>query len=108
MGNLASLASAPSRRRRERQEEEESGGGGDHDEDEPPGPLGDEYRTLAAFDVLDTLGTGTLGRVRLARHKASKQFFAIKAMRKADVVRLRQVAHVASERALLAAGLCTR
>lgn len=59
--------------------------------DDGAGPLGDEYRSLAAFEMMGTLGTGTVGRVHLARHRTSGSFFALKAMRKADVVRLGQV-----------------
>lgn len=85
------------------EEEEEEKGVRDVDDDAAPGPLDGAYRTIGAFDVLDTLGTGTVGRVRLVRHRASKTFFALKVMRKADVVRLGQVEHVVSERRLLAA-----
>ncbi|GAA5918589.1 hypothetical protein JCM6882_001902, partial [Rhodosporidiobolus microsporus] len=67
--------------------------------------------TLGDFDMLDTLGTGTFGRVLLARlrpdpHKRPTQsqphYFAMKVLEKNTIVRLRQVEHVNSERATLA------
>lgn len=63
---------------------------------------------LNDFDLIKTLGTsslisgtGTFGRVYLAVYKGSKKFFAMKVMRKAEVVRLRQVEHIYSEKFLL-------
>ncbi|GAA6030574.1 hypothetical protein JCM8097_006215 [Rhodosporidiobolus ruineniae] len=67
--------------------------------------------SLGDFDMLDTLGTGTFGRVLLARlrpdpHKRPQQtqpyYFAMKVLEKNTVVRLRQVEHVNSERTTLA------
>ncbi|KAJ3374470.1 serine/threonine protein kinase, AGC [Allomyces arbusculus] len=58
---------------------------------------------LGDFQLLETLGTGTFGRVHLARHRsASNQYYAMKVLAKTDVVRLKQVAHINSERAILA------
>ncbi|GAA5917391.1 hypothetical protein JCM8208_006472 [Rhodotorula glutinis] len=66
--------------------------------------------TLGDFDMLDTLGTGTFGRVLLARLRTSPNrpnqtqphYFAMKVLEKNTVVRLRQVEHVNSERSTLA------
>ncbi|GAA6063530.1 hypothetical protein JCM10212_006703 [Sporobolomyces blumeae] len=66
--------------------------------------------SLADFDMLDTLGTGTFGKVLLARLRTSPSrpsqhqplFFAMKVLEKNTVVRLRQVEHVNSERSTLA------
>jgi protein kinase X len=46
-------------------------------------------------------GTGTFGRVWLAKHKTSKKYYAIKVLKKADIVRLKQVEHINSERQVL-------
>ena len=43
------------------------------------------------FDVGTTLGTGSFGRVRFATHLDSKNHFAVKMLKKAEVVRSRQV-----------------
>jgi serine/threonine protein kinase len=48
------------------------------------------------------VGTGTFGRVYLVQHRPSKRFFAMKILKKSEVLRLKQVEHVNSERAILA------
>jgi serine/threonine protein kinase len=47
-------------------------------------------------------GTGTFGRVRLAKSKKEEKYFALKQLKKSEVVRLKQVEHVGAERQLLA------
>ena len=49
---------------------------------------------LADFEVGAVLGTGSFGRVSLARHRASGQALAIKALSKAHIVRHQQIAHL--------------
>ncbi|KAF9036896.1 putative cyclic AMP-dependent protein kinase catalytic subunit [Hymenopellis radicata] len=58
---------------------------------------------LTDFEVRGTLGTGTFGRVMLVRHRDSptQNHFAMKVLRKTDIVRLRQVEHVNAERYIL-------
>ncbi|TPX35236.1 hypothetical protein SmJEL517_g02290 [Synchytrium microbalum] len=56
---------------------------------------------LADFELVDTLGTGTFGRVMLAKHISTGNFFAMKILRKTEVVRLKQVEHICSEKAIL-------
>jgi protein kinase A len=48
-------------------------------------------------------GTGTFGRVKLARRRADDAFVALKVLRKEQLLRLKQVQHVLNERRLLAA-----
>ena len=60
-----------------------------------PRPL--ENFKLRDFEESTTLGTGTFGRVKLAQHLQSGQFFAIKTMIKSETLRLNQLAHVESE-----------
>lgn len=57
---------------------------------------------LDDYEVKQTLGTGSFGRVKLARHKASNKFFALKMLKKAEIIRLKQVDHVLSENNILA------
>ena len=52
---------------------------------------------LTDFEVLETLGTGSFGRVRLGRHKKSKKIYAIKMLKKSEIIRLKQVDHIHSE-----------
>jgi protein kinase A len=66
-----------------------------------PVPKLDESTTLADFTVGVTLGTGSFGRVRLATHKAQNSVWAIKMLKKVEVVRLQQVEHMISEKTIL-------
>lgn len=52
---------------------------------------------LSNLDLLETVGTGTFGRVRLVKDIKSKSFYALKIMKKARIVRLKQIEHVLSE-----------
>ncbi|KAG0706332.1 cyclic AMP-dependent protein kinase catalytic subunit [Suillus ampliporus] len=60
---------------------------------------------LLDFEVKGALGTGTFGRVLLVRLKTatpgSQNIFAMKVLRKTEIVRLRQVEHVNAERYIL-------
>ncbi|EIN07692.1 kinase-like protein [Punctularia strigosozonata HHB-11173 SS5] len=60
---------------------------------------------LTDFEVKGTLGTGTFGRVLLVRHRGgvpgAQNYFALKVLRKTEIVRLRQVDHVKNERYIL-------
>jgi serine/threonine protein kinase len=57
--------------------------------------------TLDDFLLLDILGTGTFGQVNLVHHKDTGKFFALKILRKSEVVRLKQVAHINAEKEIL-------
>jgi len=71
-------------------------------------------KVLDEINLRETLGTGTFGRVRLieakklreaceksgVQHKANC-YFALKIMKKAEVVRLKQVEHINNEKAIL-------
>lgn len=63
------------------------------------GPL--KLFRLEDFQLGKTVGTGTFGRVRIARYPGANKYFAMKIMRKADVLRLNQVEHIFSERSIL-------
>ena len=58
---------------------------------------------LGDFEVFRTLGTGSYGRVLLTRHRPTGHYFAIKKLRKPDIIRLRQVEHTNNECRLLLA-----
>ena len=62
------------------------------------------------YDILQTLGTGkfsiktfvgSFGRVRLVKEKKTGKFFALKILKKAEILRLKQVDHVMSEITIL-------
>eukprot|EP00008_Paramoeba_atlantica_P013424 CAMPEP_0201488450 /NCGR_PEP_ID=MMETSP0151_2-20130828/18252_1 /ASSEMBLY_ACC=CAM_ASM_000257 /TAXON_ID=200890 /ORGANISM="Paramoeba atlantica, Strain 621/1 / CCAP 1560/9" /LENGTH=357 /DNA_ID=CAMNT_0047873737 /DNA_START=72 /DNA_END=1145 /DNA_ORIENTATION=+ len=63
--------------------------------------LSDGKPTMRDFEKIETVGTGTFGRVWVVKHHASGKFFALKQMRKKDIVRLKQVEHIANEKNIL-------
>jgi serine/threonine protein kinase len=60
--------------------------------------------TQELFSLGSTLGTGTFGRVRLVTYKhtdGKKHVFALKMLKKSEVIRLKQVEHIKSEKQIL-------
>jgi len=57
--------------------------------------------TLDDFDMLEILGTGTFGKVRLCKHKQTKKYFCIKILNKARILRLKQAEHIKNEKNVL-------
>ena len=53
------------------------------------------------FDVLETIGRGAFGEVKLVQKKDNGQIFAMKILRKADMLEKDQIAHVKAERDIL-------
>lgn len=72
---------------------------------ESSNPSQSHYSTDAVefqdLQELCTIGTGTFGRVKLVKHKLSTHVYAMKAMRKDDIVSFRQHKNVISEKNLL-------
>eukprot|EP01041_Mallomonas_annulata_P009982 gene9982-20757_t len=58
---------------------------------------------LSHFTIGVTLGTGSFGRVRFATHKSTGSIWAIKMLKKSEVIRLQQVEHMISEKQILTA-----
>ena len=59
---------------------------------------------LQDFKFLSTLGTGTFGRVRLVKHKSDNpevEPLALKCLKKSEIIRLKQIEHVKSEKKIL-------
>tara|TARA_B100000780_G_C20965501_1_gene385451 strand:+ start:33 stop:191 length:159 start_codon:yes stop_codon:yes gene_type:complete len=44
---------------------------------------------LTDYDLTTTLGTGSFGRVMLCKNKKSGEYFAMKRLKKADIIKLR-------------------
>jgi protein kinase A len=57
--------------------------------------------TLTDFTIQRTLGTGSFGRVHLVQSKHNQRFYAIKVLKKAQVVKMKQVEHTNDERRML-------
>lgn len=58
--------------------------------------------SVADFEFKRTLGTGSFGRVHLARSVHNNRFYAIKALEKEKVVKMKQIEHTNDERSMLA------
>ena len=52
---------------------------------------------LSDYTLGDTLGTGSFGRVRLAKNKKTGEYFALKIMKKIDILKSKQADHIANE-----------
>ncbi|KAF2205252.1 Pkinase-domain-containing protein [Delitschia confertaspora ATCC 74209] len=57
--------------------------------------------TLNDFAIQRTLGTGSFGRVHLVQSKHNQRFYAVKVLKKAQVVKMKQVEHTNDERRML-------
>ena len=57
--------------------------------------------SLSHFEIGVTLGTGSFGRVRIVTHKNTGSIWALKMLKKAEVIRLQQVEHMISEKSIL-------
>ncbi|CAG5111523.1 Oidioi.mRNA.OKI2018_I69.chr2.g5824.t1.cds [Oikopleura dioica] len=58
--------------------------------------------SLSQVEILTTVGAGTFGRVELVKRRgSSNSYYALKKMRILQVINLRQVSHVISERQIL-------
>ena len=56
---------------------------------------------LDHFEIGVTLGTGSFGRVRIVTHKKTGSIWALKMLKKSEVIRLQQVEHMISEKSIL-------
>jgi serine/threonine protein kinase len=56
---------------------------------------------LSDFDLLETLGTGTFGKVKLCKLKSTGEFFAMKILSKERIIKLHQVEHIKNEKNIL-------
>ncbi|KAG7703302.1 hypothetical protein KL933_004538 [Ogataea haglerorum] len=57
--------------------------------------------SLKDFIIMRTLGTGSFGRVHLVKSVHNNRFYAIKVLKKAQVIRMKQVEHTNDERRML-------
>lgn len=52
---------------------------------------------LRDYKIKQTVGTGSFGRVKLIQKKKDGTFWALKILKKADIIKLKQVDHILSE-----------
>ena len=58
------------------------------------------------LELLETIGTGTFGRVRLARSINNNKYYALKIMKKIKIVRQKQLSHIQNEVKILSRMKC--
>ena len=52
---------------------------------------------LSDYDMGDTLGTGSFGRVKIAKDKKTGEYVAMKIMKKIEILKSKQADHIANE-----------
>ena len=52
---------------------------------------------LSKYHIKDTVGTGSFGRVKLIQRRKDRNFFALKILKKIEIIKLKQVDHILSE-----------
>ncbi len=57
--------------------------------------------SLDDFELGRTLGCGSFGRVKLGKYKKDQKNYAVKFMKKAEIIKLKQVDHINGERNLM-------
>jgi len=57
---------------------------------------------LADFEMSRTLGCGSFGRVKYAKYKPDGKHYAVKFMKKHEIIKLKQVDHINNEKRLMA------
>lgn len=57
--------------------------------------------SLIDFEILRTLGTGSFGRVHLVQSRHNQRFYAVKVLKKSQVVKMKQIEHTNDERKML-------
>jgi len=62
---------------------------------------GGDKLSLERLEMLRVIGTGTFARVCLCQDKSSKDFYALKILTMAQVIKLKQVEHVINEKEIL-------
>ncbi|KAK5669139.1 hypothetical protein BDV3_003332 [Batrachochytrium dendrobatidis] len=67
----------------------------------PPPVLFGRKLKIEDLEIRNTLGTGSFGRVHLVKYKASGKHYAMKVLRKTEIIKLRQVEHTLNEKHIL-------
>jgi len=67
----------------------------------PPQTLEKKKFKLDDFVIMQTLGTGSFGRVHLVKHKESGKYYAMKVLVKRQIIESKQVEHTINEKRIL-------
>ena len=52
---------------------------------------------MSDYEMGETLGTGSFGRVKIAKHKKTGEFVAMKIMKKMEILKSKQIDHISNE-----------
>lgn len=52
---------------------------------------------LGDYSIQQTLGAGSFGKVKVGKHKTSGKYVAVKILKKAELIKLKQVDHICNE-----------
>ena len=64
--------------------------------------MSSQQRSEQVWNKILSFTLGSFGRVRLCRNRKTGEYFAMKILKKADIIKLKQVDHVISENTILA------
>ncbi|KAL6621807.1 Pkinase-domain-containing protein, partial [Neocallimastix sp. 'constans'] len=67
----------------------------------PPSTVEKKKFKLEDFVIMQTLGTGSFGRVHLVKHKESGKYYAMKVLVKRQIIESKQVEHTINEKRIL-------
>ena len=62
---------------------------------------------LTDYEQGATLGTGSFGRVKIAKHKKTGYYVALKCMKKMEIIKSKQTDHIMNEIKILSKNRCT-
>jgi len=63
--------------------------------------MSNKKMNLSDFEMVRTLGVGSFGRVKFAKYKVDGNHYAVKFMKKHEIIKLKQVDHINGERTLM-------
>lgn len=104
--SINNIVNAPANAGGEQQNAEQQQVGGQQQSQAQAQPAQKERTTRGKYSQEDftlqrTLGTGSFGRVHLVQSKHNHRFYAMKVLKKAQVVKMKQIEHTNDERRML-------
>lgn len=105
--SINNIINAPANAGGQQQNAEQQQVGGQQQQQQAQGQPAQKERTTRGkysqddFTLQRTLGTGSFGRVHLVQSKHNHRFYAMKVLKKAQVVKMKQIEHTNDERRML-------